>query len=425
MKKLLIMMIILFSIYLAIQFGFKFFGTGHNVSYRIKSEGIYFDVDELYILNHKKEINNYYFKIKINDNAFSFQTYEDFNRSDMVIKKIKYFKDDNQECLLPIFRDDKIIFDIMCIKNNTITYYHDLKGQNQALDDFATNLNEEKYNVTKWEDDKSGKIENAPITTYPNNIVDDHYVGINNYKGIYTINSVNLKKIVSVKIFEKDIYERPLSAIVGKYYVTADYESEYDFSKLYIVDLTSNSVYITNSSNKISFDTYIQGIVDNSLYIFDRVNKKQYELDMKTRTVIEVGNNSTDIKIYNKGTWEKVKATEAAKNDVLFKTDANTSSDAIYDRIDKVGSPLSGYSYFYKKDGDTYKVYRADSRNKDLITYLFSTNKIDNINYIHDYVYFSENNEVKYYYDKTGVKTLFKNDEFEFNKSLFYNVYLK
>ena len=64
-------------------------------------------------------------------------------------------------------------------------------------------------------------------------------------------------------------------------------------------------------------------------------------------------------------------------------------------------------------------------QNPDFKIYLFSTKQIDDIQYVRDYIYFSEDNEVKYYHDKTGVKTLFKNDEFEFNKSLFYSVFLQ
>jgi hypothetical protein len=425
MKRLLVMLIILFSLYLGIEFGFKFFGKGHTLNYEIKMDEKVFNVEEIYTLNHKNEINNYYFNIEIDDTVFSFQTYENFNRSDMIIKKIRHFKNQQYECILPIFRGEKVLLDIMCINNNVITYYHNLKGQNEELDNFVTTIEDKNYSVSKWTDDRSDKIDESPITVYPNNILDNHYVGINNYKGIYTINNINLKKIVDVNIFINDIYERKLSAMVGKFYVTANYEENYEFSKFFIVDLTSNKVEAAVSNRKISFDSYVQGSVGNSLYLFDRNSKRQYEVDTKSRKIIEVGNVETGVRYYNKGEWERIDANEAVKKDILFKDITDSSSNSDYVRIDRVGNELSGHYYFYKKVGSVYDIYRANIRNEEIITYLFSTNKIDNINYVRDYVYFSENNEVKYYNDKSGVRTLFKNDEFEFNKSLFYNIYLK
>ena len=425
MKRLLMMLIILFSIYLGIQFAFKFFGNGHTINYQIKNGGDTFDVEEVYTLNRKDEMNNYYFKVKVNLTTFSFQTYENFNRSDMILKRVRYFKDDKYECLLPIFRNDKIIFDFMCMQGNVITYYHDLIGKDETLDEFVSGISEKNYNVNNWKDDKSNQIGKAPITVYPNNILDNHFIGINNYKGIYTINNLNLKKIADVKIFNKDIYERKLSAIIGKYYVTADYELDNEFNRFYVIDLTSNSVSAARGNQNISYDTYIQGIVGNSLYLFDRESKKQFELDAKAKSLLEVGNLDTGIKYYDNGKWERVSAENAAKTDLLFNYPSTTIDNPNYDRADKVGNKLSGYYYYYKKKNDIYNVYRANVQDPDVITYLFSTSEINSIKYVYDFVYYSENNEVKYYEDKTGIKTVVKDDEFEFNKSLFYNIYLK
>ena len=131
------------------------------------------------------------------------------------------------------------------------------------------------------------------------------------------------------------------------------------------------------------------------------------------------------IRVYDNGNWLKIEANEAVENEILFKDNQETTSDEVYARIDKIGNVLSGYYYYYQKKGKEYKVYRVNIQNPDFKIYLFSTKQIDDIQYVRDYIYFSEDNEVKYYHDKTGVKTLFKNDEFEFNKSLFYSVFLQ
>lgn len=425
MKRLLKMLIVLSVFYIGIQIGFKYLGYGHNVSYQIETDNQVFYIDEKYTSNRKNENNNYYFNVKINDSTFTFQTYEKFNHSDRIIKKIRYYKDEQYECILPVFENNKIIFDLMCMRDNQITYYHDLIGQNSNLDSFVNTIKDEIYTLKNWEDDRSDPIIEASITVYPNNILDRHFVGINNYRGVYTINNLNLKKIVNVEIFSKDVYERKISSIVDKYYVTADYSQTIEFNSFYVVDLTSNNVKTITSTNKISFNSYVQGTLNNLLYVFDRDNKKQYEINVKSNKVIEIGNENIGIKVYENGKWSTLEMSEAIKQDILFRNNNETTSDAIYERIDKVGNVLSGYYYYYQKVGNVYKVYRSNVQNPELKTYLFTVSQINSINYVSDYVYYTENNEVKYYHDKTGVKTLFRNEEFEFNKSLYYNVYLK
>ena len=425
MKRLLKMLIVLSVFYIGIQIGFKYLGYGHNVSYQIETGDHVFYIDEKYTSNRKNENNNYYFNVKINDSIFTFQTYERFNHSDRIIKKIRYYKDEQYECILPIFENNKIIFDLMCMSNNQITYYHDLIGQNSNLDSFVNTIKDEIYILKNWEDDRSDPIIEASITVYSKNILDKHFVGINNYRGVYTINNLNLKKIVNVEIFSKDVYERKISSIVDKYYVTADYSQTIEFNSFYVVDLTSNNVKTITSTNKISFNSYVQGTLNNLLYVFDRDNKKQYEINVKSNKVIEIGNENIGIKVYENGKWSTLEMSEAIKQDILFRNNNETTSDAIYERIDKVGNVLSGYYYYYQKVGNVYKVYRSNVQNPELKTYLFTVSQINSINYVSDYVYYTENNEVKYYHDKTGVKTLFRNEEFEFNKSLYYNVYLK
>ena len=162
--------------------GFKYFGFGHNINYQIEKDGLIFNIEEKYTANRKREINNYYFNIKVDDSLFSFQTYENFNYSDMVVKDIKYYKDEKYECLLPIFLKDKIIFDFLCKYNNEITYYYNLVGQNEDLDNFVNNINEKKYDIKNWIDDKNEPIISPPITVYQKNILSNHIVGVNNYE---------------------------------------------------------------------------------------------------------------------------------------------------------------------------------------------------------------------------------------------------
>ena len=98
--------------------------------------------------------------------------------------------------------------------------------------------------------------------------------------------------------------------------------------------------------------------------------------------------------------------------------------DNDYKRIDKVGDEV-GYYYLYKKNNNTYDVYRKSIQDDNTLMYLFSTKTIDSIHYINNYVYFINNNLLQVYADEFGVKNLIEYKELQFNKNLTFNVYSK
>ncbi len=424
MKRLLKLLIILFCLYLSIQLIFKMIGKGHKINYQIKEKEKTFEIEETFISNTKNEIDSYYFNILYNDDLFTFQTYANLNKGEMVIKEIKYFETDDYKCVLPIFSKKKIIVDLLCKKEETFVFYNFIQGQDEQLDNFVKGLKE--YNINKWSDNKKAKTKVAPITVYNNNILDNHFVGINNYKGIYSLDNLNKNKIVDIKLFTNDIYIRNLETMVNNFYVVANYNTEHDFSSFYVVDLITNEQKTIKTNKRISFDSYIQGTVNNNVYIYDKDNKKQYELNIKTKSMLEVGNPETGIKYYFNGEWQRLDIRELTKKDLFFNDEGIiTKSDDNYDRIDIVGNKRTGYIYYYKKKENDYKVYRSPSRNPNQKIYLFNLKNLDDIKYVYDFIYFIDGNEVKYYNDNLGVRTIFKNEEFDFNESLKYNVYFK
>ena len=98
--------------------------------------------------------------------------------------------------------------------------------------------------------------------------------------------------------------------------------------------------------------------------------------------------------------------------------------DKEYDKVEKIGNKLSGYYYLYLKNDDIYDVYRVSVQNKKILTYLFSTDDLNNVYYYKDYVYYKDNLNIRYYQNELGKKTLLKDTEFEFNKSLKFGLYV-
>jgi hypothetical protein len=425
MKRLLSTLLVLFAIYYFIQFSFQNFGKGHEGQYTITDSGKTFSINEKLVSNVNGEIDNYYIKVTVDDSTFEFQTFSNYYGRQNIIKKVMYYDQNNLKCLLPIFDGDKFEFDMMCLKDGVMTPYYTLQGTVSELDIYAKSLLDIGYKPIFWQDTKTDSYTDESVTAYGNNIVSNHYLGINSYRGLYTISKDNLKPVYAVKLFKYDIYKRPISGIVGKYYITADYGQQYSFNQLYVVDLTNNDESTIDILPAVDFDGYVQGVVDGSLYFYDRVNRRQYEVSTNPVGIKEVGSADNGILFYNEGKWSTITAPARNAEDIIFNPTIDDQIFMGYDRVDKIGNTLSGHYYLYKKNGSVYDVYRVNIQNLELKTYVFSTNKISNINYVDDYVYYSYNNEVKYFHNSTGIKTLFKNTEFDFNSSLYFNVYKK
>lgn len=418
MKKIFMVLVVLFLIYFGIQVGYSFFGSGHKLEYTVTTEEKNFLVKEEFS-NKKDDTVSYFFEITYNGDIFYYQTSHDFRKSKSIIKNIYYYHDNEYSCILPIYENNQIISDILCKKGDIIYNYHDIKGQDKALDNYAFNLKEKGYNGDNFTDN-SNVLDKGQLTIYENNLIDKTYYALTNYKGLYLINSVTGGKMQDIAIFKKDVYKRPISIFFQKYYVVADYDKDYRFDTFYVVDITSGKIKEINVGKEVSFDGYVQGVENNSIYFFDKTYKIQYEINLKTNKVIEVGNEKTGIKVLKNGEWERVPAIQAVNENILFKTNVEEFNN--YENVYKLGIN-SGYYYLYDKTNNFYKTYRSNIQNKNQKLYLFDTSDIDRVIYDNNYVYYVKDNCIKYYTDKLGVKNLVCDNELNYNTSIKFGVY--
>lgn len=421
MKKLLHLFITLVILYFGIEILFINLSKGHTLEYKIKENNKIFKIKEIYSKKHKQEIDNYYFEISVDDNTFNFQTYRNYKNANYIIKKVNFFDNNDYKC---IYLETKYgpLIDVICLNDNIQYFYSSIKGKNKELDSFVNNIS--NYKKLKYEDNKKNIIDANPVTLYIDNLIDKHYIALQNYKGLYLINKKD--KIKNISLFKNDVYTNNNSITSNNYYITADFNKEYKFHEFYIVNIKNGQKSKIYSDNDISLDSYMQGYINNEVYIFDKSDKKQYRVNLKNKTVSLTGNTSKGIELYKDNKIITGSAYDAYDNKIIFN---KYTTDVIfngkkYERVDKVGNKLSGYYYLYEKDNNNYKVYRLNVQNKKIYTYLFTTNDIENIYYYKDYIYFKDGLYIKYYQDNIGIKTLLKNSEFEFNKSLKFGLYV-
>jgi hypothetical protein len=417
MKKIRIIIIILFFI-LFIFCCARFYSKGYTITYKLGDNNEY-EIKEIYTKKEKAEKDNYYIEIKVGKITYSYQMFNTFDNKRKVISDIIYY-DGNYKCLLPVI-DNKTYTDLLCYKDNRFYNYNDIKEKEIKLDKFVRDIDKKIYDYEKWSRTETEyTINENGIKLYDDNVINNHYIGITNLKGIYLID----KKVKNIRVFSKDIYNRELSAIVGNYYITVDYNEKTQFRTFYFVDLVTGKVKEEKAPSYISFDSYIQGIVEDKLYIYDKDNEKQYKISVDKIAITEIGNSKKKFQYYDNGEWEKISAAKANK-ELLFNTNRKDSDFEKFEYVYLDGGKKSGYYYLFEKKKGYYNVYRAHVQNKKSVMYLFQVNNISDVYYIDSMVYYKNKSEIKYYSDATGVKTLLEYSELEFNENLIFGIYKK
>lgn len=419
MKKMLQLLIVLMIGYFIIQIIFRFVDKGHDDSYTVKTGEYTFNIKEKFTLNNKD--SNYYLEINVNDEVFDIQLFNDLKLSKRIVTDVYYY-DRDYKCILPIINGD-IVTDIICKKDNTYYNYVDLNGKSSSLDLFAFNLNEIGYSKEKYELSYNKIQTKGNISVY-DSLLKNHYLAIENYKGLTTINLNIPNKIYNVNIFNFDVYSKTISCFVDKYYVIADYSKKTKFNEFIVVDITNNKTRRIKYDYDISMDSYILGTMDKKIYLFDNDTKSEYEIDLKNDNIIQVGNVNTGIKMIINGEEQTLNAYDVYNNKLTFTNYKITTifNDENYDSVLNISTEKSGYYYIFENVENKYRVYRSNIQNGITKKYLFETTS-ENILCYKDNVYYIDGKYLKRYNEISGNKIIVENPELEFNNNIKIGLY--
>ena len=400
MKKLFGLLVILFVMYLSLQVLFAYIGSGHSVDYEISDNNNLFKIHEDFNSNNKKDDNNYSLNINIDNTKFDVLTYHDFKRSSKIIKDIKYYSDNSYKCIFLRYRDNVILHDVLCNNGKYTTYYSNMSDSNEELEKFITSLTEYNYNKNQFMDNTTNTNVSTTGTIYLGNIIRNHFVGIINGKSLYRIN--NIDKIKVINLFSKK--NITFGAFTNDKYVFLD-GSDTTNKTYKIYSFTSSKNYSVVASNPIS-NPILLGTYGGSAFIYDKENGIEYEINTESKNMLEVGNNDTSIKYYSNGNLEHKKIDEIDFNNLNFGNEyENDYANPNFDKTIKIGNKY-GYYYYFKKVNDYYETYRSRIDDKDNITYLFKTTNIEKIEFNNNYIYYMDNNTLKYYSDLYGNRSI-------------------
>lgn len=405
MKKIFVSITILYIFLFFLEFSFNYFKKHHEVTYKIDN----IEIKEDYRGNTKEEENNYYLELKTEKNTFYIQTYEDFKKEKRIIKQVKYYRDDNYECILPIFKKNTVLTDLICIEDGKQINYNTI--QNSQITEFLNTISE--YPKENYKDNLENVIMRNQTRFYPSNLPKDHYIALTYYKGLLVADETSFREI---ELFKKDVYTQKIKAFTNNKYLIINYNNNYDSNEFYVVNLKTRQYDTFGSNNTIKYDAYIQGTLENSVYLFDKDSKNQYQLDLKEKTITRIGNTNTGIKYYD-GTWQNKNAYEAVNKELKFKEYETTDE---YIMIKKIRGKNYGTTIYVKEVNGVYEVYRGIRDNQNLI-YLFTTTDYKTMNFLKEYIYYKDGIYIKMYSDLTGIKTIMNSSEIT-NKSVSFYI---
>ena len=406
MKKIVKLVIKICLIFFALYLFMFIFKTKHNVNYEIKLDDKVFNVSE------KLSRGNYYIKVSYDDYNYSFKVDNSYYKSKKIVDGIYTYSFDDYLCIFPLLEKDNI--DIMCSdKDNTYSYVY----LEDRLDDFVKILEEKGYELDSWNDNNSKEKKLGSTLVYQDNIPLNTYIYIWKYNGFY---SVSNKKLEQLNIFDSDTYVNDLGILVDKYYMIPDYNEKYEFDKLFVYNIANNKVKTIKLKKNISFDSYINGVVDGKVYLFDKDSLVQYEINPKKKKIKEVGNKKDGALFFDKE-WLNLSVYDFRDNKLIFEDDYSYLEDVI---------DVTSLSYIFKSDN---YYYYLDSSNDfyvydsvmDVKMKLFNYEDIAYITSVDDDIYFVKDNVLYLYNNSSGISKILVYDELKFNTINRISIYKK
>lgn len=264
------------GIILIIPIILKVIKNNHEVNYKVSK----YDIEEKFSIN--EGIHNFNITIKNENEIYTYNLNKKLNKRKKIIKEIKTFKQENITCIIPIYKNYKET-EIYCNedKNQVSKYYLNNNNNYKKILKKAEKYKIKSINISN----KKTKYKN--INIYKDNIIGEESLIIWNYKGIYIIRNDSNKY---QQFINYDLYDNIMNTMTSRYYVLFENTSVNGIEKIHCYDLKKDKYKVIELEEKISKESYINGVYKDKIYVSDKKNKVQYKIDIKKEKIEEVGN---------------------------------------------------------------------------------------------------------------------------------------
>lgn len=347
MKKLVVSIIALICLF---SFFLFFYFHAHNYTSTYEVNGV--SVTEEYI----KEDTIYRFKLNYNGKEYELIDSAKYSPKRHLIEDINIIENNNDICLT--FKTNKVSLYPIC--SNDETYYSYYAYQDTTFTELSS-------------------LDNIKI----GNIKDTYLVW--NY---HSFSYISPKKQTTIDLFSNDVYNLNLIYQYKNYLLIPDYDNDYKYTKLYIINSNNAKVDKINLRYEVYFDSYFLGSYKDKVYLFDRKNEQTYYIDLKKDEIYK-----TSPKLLINGEWEKTTIQKLKNNKLTF-------------------SNIELFTYTLK---DNRLVAKAMDSNMEFLVTDKKVSSIVSYN-LYDIYYISK--DTLYHYNlKTGEEAVLQNSEWNFNNS--------
>lgn len=402
-KKVFSFSLILLIMFLCYQFVINYFKTGHSVTYTIND----ILIDEDYI-NDKEEY--YLFRVTLDkDKVFVFENENLFNKQKEVVEDVKVYTKDDIYCVSLKYKKIKEPSVPECYINDVLYSYNEASKKTN-LEDFTKEL---KISSLEKYSNESEKREEVDVTLNNDYLEDNEVIILYDYK---TINLYDKKFERKASFSNFDNYKNIYGTIVGHYYLIPRLTSSTTFNTFVKIELNDGVNKDMNTIYTISKQSYVNGVYDDKLYIFDKSNLKQYEINPATEEIKITGDEENPCFAYING--EKTELSVYEMNDKEIKFSEKTNQ---FENIDSDEMFVNKKVGIYKKDDKFYKVYTKYPDNPIL---LFIDKDAKEIKVKGDSIYYLKNDSI-YRYNIKGNVILLTRNELKYNSENAFDIYLK
>lgn len=405
MKKRVKSIIFILIIVLIILFILKFIKKEHSVTYSINK----YTVKENFYLKEKEHW--YDLIIQSKKNNFSYSLNKKLDKKKKIIKEIKTYKKNNLTCIIPIYKKSSSS-NIYCnLKNKSVSANYLLETENT---DFNSILKQAKKYKIKLNHPSSKKTTYKKLTVYQKDIQDNYKYLVWNYKGIYILSK---EELLYQKILDYDLYDNIMSTVTKRYFVLFENTSVNGIENIYYYDLVKNKLHTYKLDDKLSKDSYINGVVDNLIYVTDKKAKKQYIINIKKEKIEEVGNEERLYQKYQNGNLKQL-----SKSD-FFMTNQYFTNETVKDKVLKSKDLRKEYNYFYYLEDNN--MYRTLDSNKKNPTLLFKLDNIKDWKIIDRDILMIVDDSLYLYNEESGLTKIIESNELKYNYINICNVWKK